>query len=105
MHLESLQELSSDNEEADTRIVLQARDAAVRGYQQVNVLSHDKDVLALFLAHRQDLCQELWVFSGTSRAEMHSSRQDLIARGEEEVAAGLSSFHWFWYNQPVCEYQ
>lgn len=78
--------------------MLQARDAAVRGYQQVNVLSHDKDVLALFLAHRQDLCQ-IWVLSGTSRAEMHSSRQDLIARGEEEVAAGLLSFHWFWCNR------
>ena len=33
---ESLQELSSDHEEADTRIVLHARDAAVRGYRQVN---------------------------------------------------------------------
>ena len=53
---ESLQELSSDHEEADTRIVLHARDAAVRGYRQVNVLCRDTDVLVLLLAHRQDLC-------------------------------------------------
>ena len=33
---QSLQELSSENEEADTQIVLLARDAAVRGYHQVN---------------------------------------------------------------------
>lgn len=39
--------MSSDHEEADT----------VRGYYQVNVLCHETDVLALFLAHRQDLCQ------------------------------------------------
>ncbi|KAK2554918.1 hypothetical protein P5673_023601 [Acropora cervicornis] len=32
---ESLQELSSDHEEADTRIVLHARNAAVRGYRQL----------------------------------------------------------------------
>ena len=62
---ESLQELSSDHEEADTRIVLHARDAAVRGYHQVNVLCRDTDVLVLVLAHRQDLCQEIWMFSGT----------------------------------------
>ena len=52
---ESLQGLSSDNGDADTRIVLHAREAAVRGYQQVNVLCRDPDVLVLILAHRQDL--------------------------------------------------
>ena len=56
---ESLQELFSDHEEADTRIVLHARDAAVRSYHQVNVLCRDTDVLVLLLAHRQDLCQEI----------------------------------------------
>ena len=50
---ESLQELSSDHEEANTRIVFHARDAAVRGYHQVNVLCRDTDVLVLLLAHRQ----------------------------------------------------
>ena len=68
---ESLQELSSGHEEADTRIVLHARDAAVRGYHQVNVLCRDTDVLVLLLAHRQDLCQEIWLFSGTSRTKRY----------------------------------
>ena len=49
-----------------TRIVLHAREPAVRGNQQVNVLCRDPDVLVLLLAHRQDLCQEIWMFSGTS---------------------------------------
>ena len=63
---ESQQELSSDHEEADTRIVLHAREAAVRGYQQVNMLCRDPDVLVLLLAHRQDFFHEIWMFSGTS---------------------------------------
>ena len=62
----SLKELSSDHKEADTRIVLHARDAAVRGYHQVNVLCRDTDVLVLLWVHRQDLCQEIWMFSSTS---------------------------------------
>ena len=65
---ETLQELSSGHEEADTRIVLHARDAAVRGYHQVNVLCCDT---VLLLAHRQDLCQEIWLFSSTSQTKRY----------------------------------
>ena len=54
---ESLQELSSDHEEEDTRIVLHARDAAVRGSLQVNMLCRDTDVHVLLLAHRQVVIQ------------------------------------------------
>ena len=68
---ESLQELSSDREEADTRIVLHAIDAAFRGYHQVNALCRDTDALVLLLAHRQDLCQEIWMFSGISRTKRY----------------------------------
>jgi hypothetical protein len=64
---EDLQGLSSKQEEADTRIVLHARDAKLRGYKQVNILCRDTDVLVLLLAHRQDLCDDIWMFSGTSR--------------------------------------
>ena len=64
---QDIRELASDHEEADTRIVLHARDAAARGYKQVNILCRDTDVLVLLLAHREQLCQEIWMFAGTSR--------------------------------------
>ena len=64
---QDVRELTSDHEEADTRIVLHARDAAARGYKQVNILCRDTDVLVLLLAHREHLCQEIWMFAGTSR--------------------------------------
>ena len=62
---QDIRELASDHEEADTRIVLHARDAAARGYKQVNILCRDTDVLVLLLAHREQLCQEIWMFAGT----------------------------------------
>ena len=40
-------QLSSNHEEADTRIVLHARDATAEGYKQVNLLCRDTDVLVL----------------------------------------------------------
>ena len=64
---QDVRELASDHEEADTRIVLHARDAAARGYKQVNILCRDTGVLVLLLAHREQLCQEIWMFAGTSR--------------------------------------
>ena len=64
---EDFEGLASNHEEADTRIILHARDATVRGYSQVNVLCRDTDVLVLLLAHRENLCQNIWMFSGTSR--------------------------------------
>lgn len=52
---QDIRELASDQEEADTRIVLPACDAAARGYNQVKILCRDMDVLVLLLAHRVDL--------------------------------------------------
>ena len=92
---ESLQELSSDHEEADTRIVLHARDAAVRGYHQVNVFCRDTDVLmAPSGAQARSLSRKLFVLRYIPNKKIHSIPQDLIARGEEEVAASLPYHHW-----------
>ena len=63
---ESLQEPSSDHE-----LYSMTPDATVTGHQQVNVLCCGTDVLVLLLAHRQDFCQEIWMFSGTSRTKRY----------------------------------
>lgn len=56
---EDLEELASNHEEADTRIILHARYATVRSYTQVNVLCRDTDILVLLLAHKENLCQNI----------------------------------------------
>ncbi|PFX25959.1 uncharacterized protein LOC111329635 [Stylophora pistillata] len=88
---ESLQELSSDHEEADTRIVLDARDATDRGYQQVNILCRDTDVLVLLLAFRKDLCKEILMFSGTSRRKKYIPVHNILL--PEEKRKSLLAFH------------
>ena len=85
---EDLQELSSDHEEADTRIVLHAKHAAAVGYKQ---LCRDTDVLVLLLAHREDLCEEIWMFSGTSRRKKYTPVHKI--RLPEEKRKSLIPFH------------
>lgn len=70
-----------------TRIVLHANDATERGHSQVNVLCRDTDVLVLLLAHREHLCQDIWMFSGTSRKTQYT-----ITR-KEEKRKSLLAFH------------
>ena len=60
--------LESNHEEADTRIVLHARDATLRQYQQVIVICRDTDVNLILLAHQCHLCETIWMFSGFSDA-------------------------------------
>ena len=88
---QDIRELASDHEEADTRIVLHARDAAARGYKQVNILCRDTDVLVLPLAHREQLCKEIWMFADTSRQR----RYILVHRIplSEEKRKSLLAFH------------
>lgn len=88
---EDLQELSSNHEEADTRIVLHAKDATAKGYKQVNVLCRDTDVLVLLVAHKQDLCEEIWMFSGTSRRKRYIPVHKITLPWEKRKS--LLAFH------------
>jgi len=91
MTREDFRGLASNHEEADTRIVLHARDATVRGYRQVNALCRDTDVFVLLLAHRVDLCQDIWMFSGTSRRKRYISVHKITL--PEEKRKSLLAFH------------
>ena len=88
---EDVYKLQSDQEEADTRIVLHARDATLRGFQQVNVVCRDTDVLLLLLAHQPYLCEAIWLFSGTARKRCYVPLH-LIELAEEKRAS-LLAFH------------
>ena len=105
---QDIRERASDHEEADTRIVLHARDAAARGYKQVNILCRDTDVLVLLLAHREQLCQEIWMFAGTSRQRRYIPVHRIPL--SEEKRESLLAFHaitrcdttgqfWLWCGQ------
>ena len=66
-----LEGVASDHEEADTRIILQARDANIRGYQQVNIMCQDTDVLVLLVAHLPNISPAVWMFTGTAKKKLY----------------------------------
>ena len=83
--------LESNKEEADTRIVLHAWDATLRGSQQINVLSRDTDVFLLLTAHKPWLCDVLWMFSGTTRKKCYVPIHQIHVT--EEIRESLLAFH------------
>ena len=90
---QDVRELASDHEnEADTRIVLHARDAAARGYKQVNILCRDTDVIVLLLAHLEQLCQEIWMFSGSSRQRRYIPYQFAESRSPRRRGSRFRHF-------------
>ena len=86
-----LSRLASNHEEANTRIVLHARDATLHGYQQINVVCRDTDVLVLLLAHRELLCPVIWMFSGTTKRKRHIPVHSISL--SEEKRKSLLAFH------------
>ena len=88
--------LASNLEEADSRIVLHARDATVRGYNQLTFCVLTQIFLS-FNRHTGNIfCQNIWMFSGTSRRKRYIPvhKITLPARGEEEVTASFSCHDW-----------
>ena len=80
-----------EDEEANTRIVLHAKDATKRGYSQVNVLCRGTGVLVFLLAHREHLGQHIWMFSGTSRNKQYIPVHKITL--PEEKRKSLLAFH------------
>ena len=68
-----------------------ARDATVRGYSQVNVLCRDTDVHVLLLADRENLCQNIWMFSGTFRRTSYIPVHEITL--PEKKRKSLLAFH------------
>ena len=56
--------LLDEHEEADTRMLLHAKEASVQGYVQTVVVSHDTDVLVLLFAHQSHLSLFMWIQTG-----------------------------------------
>ena len=88
----SLAGLRSDHEEADTRIVLHARDhATIRGYHQINVICRDTDVLVLLPAHLPNLSPAVWMFTGTAKRKLYVPVHQICL--SEETRNSLLAFH------------
>jgi hypothetical protein len=85
--------LIADHEEADTRMVLHAHDAALQGFKRTLVHSRDTDVLVLLVHFFPQLSSELWMISGTAKQRncipVHTVHNSL----PPEVTVNLPAYH------------
>ena len=60
--------LMSDHEDADTRIILHAKEASDTGYERLVICCKDTDVLVLLIYFANELCQEIWMQTGNIKS-------------------------------------
>ena len=85
--------LRSNQEEADTKIILHAVDAASRGASEITIHSPDTDVLVLCLRKYPQLCSDARFVTGTGeRHQVITLKHVVQALGSTKVAS-LPGFH------------
>ena len=91
--IEAVPSLESDHEEADTRLLLHAKDASAL-YERIVVQSCDTDVAMLCVSHFKDLgCKELW-FRTCVKDEVRFLPIHLIAQNlGTTLCAALPAYH------------
>ena len=83
-------------EEADTRLLLHAADAARRGYTKVMVRTVDTDVVVIAVAKFQYLSlSELWIEFGVGKHLKYLPAHDISCSIGEEKSQALLAFHAF----------
>lgn len=82
------------HEEADTRLILHAADAARNGIKRVLIKTVDTDVVVLAVAHRQRIsCDELWIAFGTGKHFRYIAAHEIADNLGPEKATALPVFH------------
>ncbi len=86
--------LVSNQEEADTRMLLHIKDAAQHGYERVIVHCRDTDVISLLVSFYAELqVPEIWVSAGTQQKRRYIPIQEIHNGLEPNVRSNLLAFH------------
>jgi hypothetical protein len=92
LEFESLQPCS--HEEADTRLVLHAANAAKAGYKNIAIRTVDTDVLVIAISVWQEIeCDELWLAFGTGKYFRYIAVHELANSLGPEKSKALPAFH------------
>ena len=90
---ENVAELTSNQEEADTRLLLQAKQAAQEGYEAVTVISEDTDVFILLLNFSSIINTRLYKCG--SRTTRLVDIKGAVQRTGREICEALIGFYSF----------
>ena len=85
--------LSSNQEDADTKIILHALDATISGATEVRIHSPDTDVLVLSLRRYQELCPNTLFVTGRGQNQRVIKLQPIVSCLGSLKTAALPAFH------------
>ncbi len=88
-----VEHLQSSQEEADTRLVLHAAEAAQTGYQRTVICSKDTDVLVILLHFMNQLSPEVWMSTGTYTKPHYLPVHQIHQHQPVDVWESLLAFH------------
>ena len=92
-HCEDVPALKSNHEEADTRLLLHAKQAS-RPDSRIVIESPDTDVLVLSVAHFNDInCEEMWFRIGVKDQLRYIPVHDASRKLGETLCRALPAFH------------
>ena len=91
--LGKLSHMASNQEEADTRIVLHAADATSKGFQNIVIRSQDTDVLVLLVHHSSKSARNIWMKVGTSKKVRFISVRGIMQSIGPQACQALPGFH------------
>ena len=83
--------LCSLQEEADSRMILHALEATVKGYDRIIINSSDTDVLLLLIVFHPLMSKEVWMKAGTSQYRRYIPVHKLEC--PDEIRDSLLAFH------------
>jgi hypothetical protein len=90
-----VEHLASEQEEADTKLLLHAVDATVCGATKIHICSPDTDVLVLALRRYPQLCQNSYFVTGAGRKHRSIPLKSIYEALGPSKAAALPGFHAF----------
>ena len=93
--VEAVEELSCDQEEADTRMLLHAQHAYRSGYNNVIVVSEDTDVLVLLISFCTEIGANLFMQSGSTKRHRIININSLSTKLGPSICKALPGIHAF----------
>ena len=82
------------HEEADTRLMIHALDASLRGHRRIKIRTNDTDVMVLALSVVSTLpVNEFWITYGSGKNVQHMPAHDVVLSLGPSKASALPMFH------------
>ena len=101
---EPVEDLFSNQEEADTRLLLHAKNAADEGHSKIIIKSSDVDVEVLFIHHAKEISASLFILSGTKSRMRYIDISQIVENLGDDICNALIGLHAFTGCDSVCAF-